>query len=64
MYENKKQSMPLPQKRQGTAQNLVRPAATVTSRVLLGTAGELAILHDGRQYRLRLTRNGKLILTA
>ena len=56
--------MPLPQKRQDTAQNLVRPAATVTSRVLLGTAGELVILHDGRQYRLRLTRNGKLILTA
>ncbi len=25
---------------------------------------ELLILHNGREYRLRLTQNGKLILTA
>jgi hemin uptake protein HemP len=36
----------------------------VTSRALLGTANELIIQHDGREYRLRQTQNGKLILTA
>ena len=38
--------------------------ARVTSRALLGNRGELVIEHDGREYRLRLTQNGKLILTA
>ncbi len=36
----------------------------VTSEALLGAARELLIMHAGRQYRLRLTQNGKLILTA
>ena len=36
----------------------------VTSDQLLGGARELLILRAGRQYRLRLTQNGKLILTA
>lgn len=36
----------------------------VTSEALLGAAHELVIMHAGRQYRLRLTQNGKLILTA
>ena len=31
---------------------------------LLGAAKELLIVHNGREYRLRLTQNGKLILTA
>jgi hemin uptake protein HemP len=31
---------------------------------LLGRLGELVIVHNGREYRLRLTQNGKLILTA
>ena len=35
-----------------------------TSRELLGEADQLVIEHDGREYRLRLTQNGKLILTA
>ena len=39
------------------------PART-TSQALLGTARELIIEHDGREYRLRLTQQGKLILTA
>ena len=61
----RKRPIPLPRKPQGTALNAVRPAAAVTtSQVLLGTAGELLIQHDGREYRLRQTRNGKLILTA
>lgn len=36
----------------------------VTSEDLLGPRRELLIVHNGREYRLRLTQNGKLILTA
>lgn len=36
----------------------------VSSESLLGQAKELLIVHNGREYRLRLTQNGKLILTA
>lgn len=36
----------------------------VSSAVLLGDQGELVIEHAGREYRLRITQNGKLILTA
>jgi hemin uptake protein HemP len=31
---------------------------------LLGSRRELVIVHNGREYRLRLTQNDKLILTA
>lgn len=37
---------------------------TVLSRELLGAQGELMINHHGRMYRLRVTQNNKLILTA
>ncbi|HWA69501.1 MAG TPA: hemin uptake protein HemP [Rhizomicrobium sp.] len=30
---------------------------------LLGGGREAVLVHDGAEYRLRLTRNGKLILT-
>ena len=33
------------------------------SQQLLGERGELIIEHDGREYRLRRTQSGKLILT-
>lgn len=36
----------------------------VSSKSLLGPSGELAIEHSGRLYKLRITQNGKLILTA
>jgi hemin uptake protein HemP len=36
----------------------------VTSAELLGDKPELVIVHEGREYRLRITQNGKLILTA
>lgn len=39
-------------------------ARRVTSAELLGPQGEIIIEHEGREYRLRLTQNGKLILTA
>ena len=38
--------------------------AKVTSETLLGAQRELVITHQGREYRLRVTQNGKLILTA
>lgn len=36
----------------------------VSSESLLGSKKEIVIVHNGREYRLRLTQNGKLILTA
>jgi len=36
----------------------------VDSESLLGAAKALLITHNGREYLLRLTQNGKLILTA
>jgi hemin uptake protein HemP len=36
----------------------------VRSDTLLGSAKQLVIVHNGREYRLRTTQNGKLILTA
>jgi hemin uptake protein HemP len=40
------------------------PIPRVPSRALLGERGELIIEHAGREYRLRQTSTGKLILTA
>ena len=40
------------------------PLRKVSSEALLGGGRELVILHNGREYRLRMTQNGKLILTA
>jgi hemin uptake protein HemP len=45
----------------------VQPVTTppkVPSEMLLGARKELVITHNGREYRLRVTQNGKLILTA
>lgn len=36
----------------------------IASTQLLGERRELVIVHNGREYHLRLTQNGKLILTA
>ena len=36
----------------------------IMSSQLLGERGELIIEHHGREYRLRRTQSGKLILTA
>jgi hemin uptake protein HemP len=45
-----------------------QPSGEATPRIdsstLFGRARELVILHAGREYRLRVTQNGKLILTA
>lgn len=47
-----------------TAENLANAPRKVQSEALLGVAKELVIVHNGREYRLRMTQNGKLILTA
>ena len=49
---------------QGAGCPPAQPPARVSSESLLGPRGELLIVHNGREYRLRLTQNGKLILTA
>lgn len=36
----------------------------ISSELLLGPSREMVIVHGGREYRLRVTQNGKLILTA
>lgn len=48
----------------GPSDPAAQPPARVSSESLLGPRGELLIVHNGREYRLRLTQNGKLILTA
>ncbi len=44
--------------------DLARRPRRMCSTELLGCQGEIIIEHAGREYRLRLTSNGKLILTA
>jgi len=39
------------------------PTGEVTSARLLGSRGELTIIHNGERYTLRITANKKLILT-
>jgi hemin uptake protein HemP len=36
---------------------------SITSRELLGDSREVIIIHAGEEYRLRITKNDKLILT-
>jgi len=36
----------------------------IDARTLIGDGREVVIIHAGREYRLRVTSNGKLILTA
>jgi hemin uptake protein HemP len=38
--------------------------ARLSSEVLFGAQREVVIVHNGREYRLRLTQNDKMILTA
>jgi hemin uptake protein HemP len=63
MDEYKKQPQQRPDSPAALARN-DEPGMRVTSQTLLGTANEMIIQHDGREYRLRVTQNGKLILTA
>jgi hemin uptake protein HemP len=54
----------LPDSANGVSPTRRPTPARVRSESLLGPARELIIEHDGREYHLRLTQQGKLILTA
>jgi hemin uptake protein HemP len=53
-----------PEGNQGRNVSVTPQGDRVLSQQLLGKTGELIIEHEGRDYRLRRTQNGKLILTA
>jgi len=55
---------PNPEGNQGGEPVVGSASDRVMSHQLLGGKGELIIEHEGREYRLRRTQNGKLILTA
>jgi hemin uptake protein HemP len=63
LYENDYRSLMTLSRPQEPSPRAPAPSR-VTSEALLGPRKELVILHNGREYRLRLTQNGKLILTA
>lgn len=48
----------------GTESDNTPAPREVESRELLGPQGQLVIQHDNRRYVLRITKSGKLILTA
>jgi hemin uptake protein HemP len=52
-------SVPLP-----AGEAIATAPKRVSSDALLGPGRELVIVHGNREYRLRITQNGKLILTA
>jgi hemin uptake protein HemP len=54
--------MPVPVPAPG--RNGDRAPRRIASAALFGGRRELVIEHDGRLYQLRITQNGKLILTA
>lgn len=51
------------QRRSATVPTIAAATRHVTSQSLLAGGRELVIQHQGGEYRLRLTRNDKLILT-
>ena len=62
MSDKPNQSAPQPPAA-GTSQGARRSVPRVTTEVLLAGGRELVIQHRSEEYRLRLTSNGKLILT-
>ena len=61
--ESHRSPVPAASEARQTAPSLDAPRRT-SSLELLGRNGVLVIEHAGREYRLRVTQNGKLILTA
>jgi hemin uptake protein HemP len=47
-----------------TPSALDKTAERIMSETLFGAGREVVIVHNGREYRLRLTQNDKMILTA
>jgi hemin uptake protein HemP len=46
-----------------TARDATNPPRSIDSAALFAGSNELVILHNGTPYRLRITRQDKLILT-
>ena len=62
MSEADERQQPAPASADVTRPSAARPVRVLVSDILAG--GREAILeHDGQDYRLRITANGKLILT-
>ena len=55
--------MAAPASTERTIDRTVVPVPRIAVADLLGAPREVVLLHDGTEYRLRLTSNGKLILT-
>ena len=51
------------QEQGSTPRDAAPPARPLDSTALLGSRGEVEIIHQGETYRLRRTRQNKLILT-
>ena len=51
-------------KKASSSASLTHETPRIPVESLLGTGRQVVIVHAGREYRLRLTQNGKLILTA
>ena len=58
--DTKAQQLPAQMERPSRSTPAPRPLDSVA---LLGSRGEVEIVHQGETYRLRRTRQGKLILT-
>lgn len=57
-------SCPVADEARASAESLAGNAPRVVeSKALFGPAREVRIVHDGHEYRLRVTRLGKLLLT-
>ncbi|HEY4373847.1 MAG TPA: hemin uptake protein HemP [Burkholderiales bacterium] len=55
---------PMPPVMAGQAAQVAASAPRLTTEELFAGGREIALLHNGRQYRLRITQQGKLLLTA
>jgi hemin uptake protein HemP len=55
---------PTIQPQRPTPPALSETPARLSSEVLFGAQREVVIVHNGREYHLRLTQNDKMILTA
>lgn len=63
-HDAPRRSRPDPAHPDGAPAARGRRVRRTTSETLFADAEELIIEHRGRDYRLRVTQNGKLILTA
>jgi hemin uptake protein HemP len=60
---NTPSNQPLAHSSKVDASDLPQGRPRLNSRLLFGTQNEIVIEHQGDEYRLRITSNGKLILT-